>query len=128
MTLILSGLPMSGKTTIGKLLAEKLQLPFLDTDRLIEESYVAMTGMNCSCRQIFFEKGEPFFRDLEKEQIKALQGDHARVIALGGGVLIDPDNVRTLQSIGRIFYLKDPCGCNLEKNVKKWNASLFRSP
>ena len=90
MTLILSGLPMSGKTTIGKLLAEKLQLPFLDTDRLIEQSYAAMTGMKCSCRQIHSEKGEVFFRAFEKEQIKALQGDHARVIALGGGVLNRP--------------------------------------
>lgn len=118
MTLILSGLPMSGKTTIGKLIAEKLQLQFLDTDRMIELAYASMTGMNYSCRQIFSENGELFFRAFEKEQIKALQGDHARVIALGGGVLIDPDNVKTLQSMGRIFYLKTPAAVIWERMLK----------
>lgn len=103
MNIILCGLPMSGKTTIGKLLAEKLEWNFVDTDRLIENAYGAKT-----CRQIFLDEGEKVFREIEKQQIDSLKESQKSVIAVGGGSLNDPDNVRMLQSIGQFVYLRTP--------------------
>ncbi len=108
MNIILCGLPMSGKTTIGTLLAAKLTCPFIDTDRLIEAAYTSQKGKNYSCRQIFLQEGEPFFRSLEKQQIASLTPTKKHIIAVGGGSLANPDNVKALQSLGCIVYLKAP--------------------
>lgn len=106
MNLILCGLPMSGKTTIGKKLAEKLGWKFIDTDQRIEEAYGEKTGKNCTCRQIFQLEGEKKFRQLEKQQIALLKHTTKSIIAIGGGCLEDPENVKELQRIGRMIYLK----------------------
>lgn len=106
MNIILCGLPMSGKTTIGKMLAERLKWVFIDTDRYIEKAYFLKTGKDSSCRQIYLEEGEKAFRELEKEQIAALQAMHGQIIALGGGSFGDPENIKAIESLGYIVYLK----------------------
>lgn len=106
MNKILCGLPMSGKTTIGKLLASRLGCNFIDTDRLIENAYAEKTGKRYSCRQIFLEDGEGKFRELERQQIASLNGIRGHVIAVGGGTLMNPENRVVLQSIGNLIYLK----------------------
>lgn len=98
MNIILCGLPMSGKTTVGALLAEKLKRKFIDTDRLIEDGR--------SCREIYREVGEENFRKLESEQIRKLIICKNCVIALGGGSLIAEENRNLLHKIGTIIYLK----------------------
>lgn len=108
MNQILCGLPMSGKTTIGNMLAGKLRMNFIDTDRMIEAAHARMFGKKCSCRQIFIERGESYFRDLERKQIETLPAVEQTVIALGGGALNHPEIIKTLQSAGRIIYLKAP--------------------
>jgi len=108
MNIILCGLPMSGKTTIGKLLADKLKWHFADTDRLIENGYAAKTGKELSCRQIFVEEGDLFFRQLEKQQIASLKGLSGNIIAVGGGSLCNEENIRMLQLAGDLVYLKAP--------------------
>lgn len=105
MTIILCGLPMSGKSTIGKILAEKLDYTFVDTDGLIEEQYAQLYGKNLSFRQIYQEKGEKFFRELEKKCILSLQQE-PMVIALGGGSLLDDENRLFLKDKGKIYFLK----------------------
>ena len=78
-SIILIGPPGSGKSTIGRAISRKLNVPFTDTDDLIE----ANTGTSIS--QIFIDKGEPWFRELEK---KVLQEELAKVngvLSLGGG-------------------------------------------
>ncbi len=109
MNLILCGLPTSGKTTVGKKLAQQLNWDFTDTDRLIENAYALQTGKVCTCCQICLQEGEPFFRRLEDQQIASLQGLDQNIIAVGGGSLCNWDNTKTLQLLGSFIYLKaDP--------------------
>jgi shikimate kinase len=99
---------MSGKTTIGKRLAKQLNWNFIDTDQLIEEAYLKKTGRLQSCPQIYIAEGGQRFRELEKEQIALLNCSSKSVIALGGGTLCDPDNLKVLQLAGDLIYLKTP--------------------
>lgn len=79
-SIILIGPPGSGKSTIGRAISRKLNVPFTDTDDLIE----ARTGTSIS--QIFFDKGEPWFRELEKEVLKEELAKVNGVLSLGGGL------------------------------------------
>ena len=78
-SIILIGPPGSGKSTIGRAISRKLNVPFTDTDDLIE----ARTGTSIS--QIFIDKGEPWFRELEKEVLKEELAKVNGVLSLGGG-------------------------------------------
>ena len=107
MNVILCGLPMCGKSTIGKIVANKLQRNFVDNDQNIERVYTAKTGKNYTCRQIVIHEGEPLFRKLEHEQIVALQTVKLSVISLGGGVCSCQENLDILKSIGFLIYIKE---------------------
>lgn len=72
MNIILCGLPKSGKTTIGKHFAENMKWDFIDTDILIEKAYARSTHKKHTCRQIYFEEGEAFFRNIESLIIGSL--------------------------------------------------------
>ena len=100
--IVLTGMPASGKTTVGKLLAESLNRPYLDTDTLIEEK----TGMTPA--RIIAEKGEAAFRETESEVICEVSQRNGCVIATGGGAVLRPDNVRHLRSNGKLFFLDRP--------------------
>ena len=79
---ILIGPPGSGKTTVGELLADHLGLPFRDTDADVE----AITGMAIS--ELFVEKGEQYFRELEAEAVRAAIDSHDGILSLGGGAVL----------------------------------------
>ena len=85
----LVGLPGAGKSTVGKVLAKRLGLPFIDTDREIE----AAAGL--SVAEIFERFGEPHFRESERQAMARLVEGPPRVIATGGGAFID-DETRAL--------------------------------
>ena len=106
MNIILCGLPMSGKTAIGRMLAERLNWNFIDTDRLVENAYTRHTDIKYTCRRIYKEKGEAFFRELEKQEIASLKSSVNSVIATGGGSLCDQKNVDALKSLGELIYLQ----------------------
>lgn len=106
MNIVLCGLPMCGKSTIGKLLAKRLQWRFVDTDELIENAYMQATQRNYSCPQIYKTEGESYFRELESQQIASLTGAQNTVIAIGGGALNVASNREILKSIGSLIYLK----------------------
>lgn len=108
MNMILCGLPRSGKTTIGKLLAKKMQWNFIDLDHLIEKAYLKKTATSLSCREIFLKEGAAFFRLLEHEEILALKETTQSVIALGGGALGNEESIKTLLALGQLIYLKVP--------------------
>ncbi|MBS4168958.1 shikimate kinase [Parachlamydia sp. AcF125] len=108
MNLILCGLPKCGKTTIGKILAAQLKWTFLDTDEMIESAYKKEFGNVLSCRQIYLTKGELYFRELEKQQVLALQNRRRSVIATGGGVFHLRENSEMLKNLGTLIYLKVP--------------------
>lgn len=97
--IILIGMPGSGKTTAGKILAQKLGKPFFDTDALIEEK----TGVSIPC--FIRENGEPAFRTLESEVCEGLASAAGCVIATGGGVILSENNIRNLKRNGLVFFL-----------------------
>lgn len=105
MSLILSGFKKSGKSTLGKILAEKLALPFIDTDLLVEKCYLREMGKFLACNEIHKEIGEKSFRELEKVAIGQITSERV-VIATGGGVVIKPENVSHLKKLGIIVYLE----------------------
>jgi shikimate kinase len=96
---VLVGLPGAGKSTIGRLAAEKTNRAFLDFDAEI----VRREGM--SVAQIFAERGEAVFRQMEKELTKELPHIGGMIVAPGGGWILDPENVETLKG-ARFVWLK----------------------
>lgn len=108
MNIILCGFKKSGKTTVGKSLAEKLGVNFFDTDQVIERNYLIKHHLELSFREIYQREGEKGFRKLELEAIKSLAPVRKSIISLGGGALCNPDTVYFLKKMGRIVYLKVP--------------------
>ncbi|MES2503764.1 MAG: 3-dehydroquinate synthase [Myxococcota bacterium] len=99
--IILAGFMGSGKSRIGRILAEKLSMPFVDMDRTIEER------QGKTVQQIFAEYGEPFFRELERQLCFELSRKSGVIIASGGGALI-PQGNRDLFAEHSIFCLRAP--------------------
>ncbi len=100
--IVLIGMPTSGKTTIGKLLAKALNREFIDSDEEIEKKY------QLSCKDIIEKKGLVHFRAIEKEIIDELSLKNELVIATGGGVIEDIDNINMLKANGRCYWLNRP--------------------
>lgn len=98
--IVLTGMPGSGKSTVGKRLAEALHRPFIDTD----EEIVKQAGKEIS--QIFAEVGETGFRDLEAEVIRQVANQSTgAIIATGGGGILRDENVRVLKRTGKVYFL-----------------------
>lgn len=99
MNIVLCGFMGSGKTTIGRLLKEKLKMPLVDIDEMIESD----TGLTIF--QIFEKFGEDGFRKIECDTVKKASEMKNTIISTGGGSVLNPDNVTTLKSTGKIFFL-----------------------
>lgn len=97
--IVLIGMPGSGKTTISKLLSEKLNMEVLDTDLLIVQKEQR------EIPDIFAKDGEKYFREIEKEIIKEVSLNHEKIISTGGGVILNKENVLNLKANGIIIYL-----------------------
>ena len=97
--IVLTGFMGTGKTTVGEILARRLNRRFIDMDAVIE----ARAGY--SIPQIFRRQGEAAFRDMERRLIHELALQHGLVIATGGGALVDPANREALGSHGLIICL-----------------------
>jgi shikimate kinase len=97
--LILTGFMGTGKNAIGKRLAQVLHLEFVDTDDIIERQ----EGITIS--EIFERFGEKHFRKLEKKVIKKVARTQRQIIATGGGVVLDGENIRYLKENGIIVCL-----------------------
>ena len=97
--LVLIGMPGAGKTTVGRLLAQKLNREFVDTD----EEIVKRAGKPIPV--LFAEDGEDRFRDLETAVVRDLSASGGRVIAAGGGTVLREENVTLLRLNGRLFFL-----------------------
>ena len=97
--LILTGFMGTGKTSLGKLLAQRLGRGFVDLDQKIEKDF----GMTIT--EIFEKYGENFFRELEKKAVKEVCGKKNLVIATGGGTVKDVENIKLLKNSGVIIRL-----------------------
>ncbi|HTS87371.1 MAG TPA: shikimate kinase [Gemmatimonadales bacterium] len=98
--IVIIGLPGAGKTTVGRLVAERLGAGFLDLDALI------VRRMQMPVARVFAEYGEPRFRQLEAEAMrKAITGPPA-VIAPGGGWAAQPGAIESVQGLAFLVYLR----------------------
>jgi shikimate kinase len=101
--LVLIGLMGAGKTTVGRQCARQLRRDFVDTDDVV----AALAGI--PVEDIFHTRGEPSFRDLEREAVADVCASPAPlVIACGGGTVLDPENRRKLRAAGLIVWLRAP--------------------
>jgi len=102
MKIILIGYRAVGKTTVGKLLAGRLEIPFYDSDTLVEE----MSG--ATVKMIVANYGWNYFRRKETAAIKLLTRRGQCVVATGGGAVLRAGNVKLLQQMGKIVWLDAP--------------------
>lgn len=93
------GLPGSGKSTVGRHLARRVGLRFIDTDLVIEQR------IGCSIREFFEREGEASFRDLEQQVIDELTQGDTYVLSSGGGAVLRPVNRRNLNERAHVVYL-----------------------
>ena len=100
--IFLIGFMGAGKTSVGKMLAKKLQLRFCDLDATIEKEL----GMKMP--EIFSTHGEGFFRDAESEALRSVAERERQAIATGGGVVLREENWEVMQREGVTIYLKAP--------------------
>ena len=109
MNLILFGHKSCGKTSIASQLARELQVPFLDTDHCMIESHFQNHGIRCTISELYQHLKEQAFRELEKKVLKRLGPIQKSILAVGGGTVLDPENVHWLSSMGKMVHLKiDP--------------------
>lgn len=97
--IVLIGMPASGKSSVGKILSQKLNMPFIDTDAEIEKQ------QNCTIPEIFKKQGEAAFRNIESDVIKQLAAKQGCVIATGGGAILRQENVMALKQNGVLYFL-----------------------
>lgn len=98
--IILCGFMGCGKSTVGKILAERLNFTFIDADSFIEERE------NMTVSEIFSKKGEPYFRSAETDVTEILGKSNGLVIATGGGMMLNPKNAENLNKTGLSFWIK----------------------
>lgn len=106
MNIILCGFKSCGKSTVGKALADDLHYRFDDTDALLEAYYRKENNEVLGAADIYSKHGQEIFRQLETDIVHKLEKLDGRVIALGGGTVLNPDNVKHLHHIGKIIYLR----------------------
>ena len=108
MNLILCGMMGSGKTTVGKKLAECIEARWLDTDGIIEERYGKIS-------ELFKRYGEEYFRAKETEIVKEFAKMDGLVISTGGGLLLKEENAKLLKANGAIIFLRATLNTLLER-------------
>ena len=120
MKIYLVGFMGSGKTTIGRELAVRIDAPFFDLDELVE------TSEKMSIKEIFTQHGEPYFRKRERDMLRSTKHLDAAVVATGGGTFTFDDNIQFIQSEGLSVYLSAPYSLLRTRIGSKDDRPLFR--
>ena len=120
--LFLVGPMGSGKTAVGRQLAARLGLEFIDCDAEIE----ARTGVDIPL--IFEKEGEPGFRVRERDVLDELSGLSGVLVATGGGAVLDPDTRARLRSRGCVVYLRTSVNQQLARTRRSGHRPLLRNP
>jgi len=116
----LIGFMGSGKSTVGKLLAEKLGYKYIDTDEEIEKE----TGLKIS--EIFNKFGEKYFRELENKKIQELAKKSNLVVSTGGGLPANDNNIQIMKNSGKIIWLKIDFDTFLSRTEGDSNRPLLK--
>ncbi len=122
MKIVLTGFMGTGKSVVGRCLAERLGLSFVDLDNIIEE------GAGMAIPEIFASEGESGFRRREREVIASLATRRDCVIATGGGAVLDPENVRNLKTGAVIVCLRADPTIILERIGADAHRPLLQGP
>jgi shikimate kinase len=99
MKIFLIGYRCTGKTTIGKIIAHRLNFNFIDTDHLIEKQ------LGLTIREIIEKQGWEKFREIEKQILLNTKNNNNTIIATGGGIIIDHDNQQFIKKNGLCIWL-----------------------
>ena len=119
-TVALVGMMGAGKTSIGRRLAARLEVPFCDADHEIE----AAAGLTVT--EIFARFGEPYFRDGERRVIARLLGDAPHVLATGGGAFMDESTRMAMRNAAFTIWLKAPVELLLSRVKKRETRPLLK--
>lgn len=119
--IVLVGLMGAGKTSVGRRLAEKLGIPFVDADQEIE----AAAGQ--PIRDIFAERGEAYFREGERRVIQRLLGNGAQVLATGGGAYMNDETRARIRAAGVSVWLKAPLPLLMKRVAKRHDRPLLQT-
>ncbi len=120
MNIVLIGYRCSGKTEVGKILARELEKDFLDTDELIEDN------AGCSIEAIISRDGWNHFREIEKSLIEKVSRRNNLIIATGGGVVMDEDNLKNLKKNAWIVWLNGESEVLRERMDKEQRSGKIR--
>jgi shikimate kinase len=120
MNIVLIGYRCSGKTAVGKTLARDLDREFLDTDALIEED------VGRSIETMISTKGWNRFREIERRLVQQVSRRNHLVIATGGGIVMDEENVKNLKQNGWVVWLKGKPEVLKERMVKEQDSGRIR--
>lgn len=112
----------SGKSTVGKLLADKTSRDFVDVDKLIEERE------KMKIKDIFEKKGELYFRELEKKYLQELLNTQNLVVSTGGGLGADAENMNQMKKNGIVIWLDLNLNTILERIKNDENRPLLNQP
>ena len=101
MRVFLIGFMASGKSTVGKKLANKIALPFIDLDDYIEEKY------NTTIRELMNDRGQDIFREIERDSLNSvIKENKSAIISTGGGTPCYFDNMERMKSTGETIYIE----------------------
>lgn len=120
LTIALVGMMGAGKSSIGKRLAERLSLPFVDADTAIEEA------AHCTIAEIFERYGEPEFRDVERRVIARLLAEPPCVLATGGGAFVDPTTRARIKDSAISVWIKAPVEILLSRVKRREDRPLLK--
>ncbi|MEE2908944.1 MAG: shikimate kinase [Candidatus Poribacteria bacterium] len=120
--IVLVGFMGTGKSTVGRVIAQKLGFHFIDTDDVIEQTSKAKIS------DIFAEHGEVYFRDLESQAVKSVALMKNQVVATGGGVVLRSSNIDLLRTGGPVFCLNATPKAIWDRVRSSQSRPLLRGP